>query len=122
LARKKKITLPDLEGQRLILPPSNRPHRMAINQALLDKNVNWEIAIEANGWELMIHFVNMGMGLTIVNSCCNISKKLMAIPIYDLPKQHYYIIRRKSDWERPMIKALCGILLKHGNDWKKQKE
>lgn len=117
LTKKKKIRLSDLEGQSLILPPNNRPHRMAINQALLSKDVDWEIAIEANGWELMIHFVALGMGLTIVNSCCRISNKLVAIPIHDLPKQHYYIIKRKTDWESPAIKTLCDSLLRHKNDW-----
>lgn len=118
LAKKNKIQLTDLEGERLILPPEHRPHRMVINQALLNKSVKWEIAIEAEGWELMIHFVALGMGLTIVNSCCKIPKGLTAIPIDGLPKQHYFIIRRISHWTSDAVNALCDDLLKHKNDWK----
>lgn len=119
LAKKKKIKLTHLEGERLILPPEQRPHRMVINQALLNRNVKWEIAIEADGWELMIHFVTLGMGLTIVNSCCRIPKGLVAIPMDELPKQHYFIIRRKSGWAPSAVNMLYDSLLVHKDNWKK---
>lgn len=118
LAKKKRIRLSDLKGERLILPPDHRPHRMVINQALMNKHVKWKIAIETDGWELMIHFVVMGMGLTIVNSCCRIPKGLVAIPLDELPEQHYFIIRRKSDWTPNAVKLLCDSLMTHRDDWK----
>ncbi len=118
LANKKKIKLTDLAEERLILPPEHRTHRMVINQALLNKNVKCKITIEAEGWELLIHFVAIGLGISIVNSCCRIPKGLVAIPIEELPKQQYYIIRRKSDWSPDAVSLLCKALLTHQDDWK----
>src|SRR5262249_38523208 len=70
LAKKRRVVLGDLAGARLIVPGPDRPHRAALSRALREAGVPWEVAVEANGWELMLRFVELGVGLAVVNACC----------------------------------------------------
>src|SRR5262249_61870972 len=70
LAEKRRLRLADLAGARLVVPGPDRPHRVALTRALREAGVPWEVAVEANGWELMLRFVELGVGLAVVNACC----------------------------------------------------
>ncbi len=119
LAKKRKLLLHDFRNQKLILPPAGRPHRVSIEQALLLKNVEAEISVEAEGWGLMMQFVKLGAGITVVNSCCNIPAPLVAIPIPELPKIEYSILERINDWRSIQAQKLIKILLVNRNKWKR---
>lgn len=119
LAKRRNLLLDDFSHQNLILPPAGRPHRIGIEQALLSKNIEAEISVEAEGWALMMQFVKLGAGITIVNSCCNIPASLVAIPIPELPKIEYLILERVNDWRSIQVEKLKKILVKNRNNWKK---
>ncbi|MBX9670018.1 MAG: LysR family transcriptional regulator [Candidatus Obscuribacterales bacterium] len=91
LADKLRVQLRDLEGCKLILPPGDRPHRQQLSAQLQSAGINWEVAVEASGWELMLHFARLGLGLTVVNSICTIPKGLVAKKLHGLPSVHYYL-------------------------------
>ncbi len=91
LALKSKVQLRDLEGSKLILPSGDRPHRQHLSAELQSAGVNWDVAMEAGGWELMLHFAKLGLGLTVVNSICAIPKGLVAKKLHGLPSVHYYL-------------------------------
>lgn len=80
LASYKRIRLKDLAGAKLIVPPQDRPHRQLVSTALQSAGIQWEVAVEASGWELMMHFVKLGLGMAIVNSCCAVPKGLIKKP------------------------------------------
>ncbi len=94
--KKKTVSLADLQGLSLVVPAIDRPHRQLIATHLQSAGVEWQVAVEANGWELMLHFVKLGLGCAIVNSICNIPSGLTAKKIVDLPQIHYSIIWRRS--------------------------
>jgi DNA-binding transcriptional LysR family regulator len=94
LARQRAVQLPDLAGARLVVPGADRPHRGLISRALRDAGVAWEVAVEANGWPLMLRFVELGVGLAIVNACCRLPPGLVARPVPALPRQRYHVLRR----------------------------
>jgi len=119
LSQKARISLRDLDGQQLILPPSNRPHRLMVEQALEQENVNWSLAVEAVGWELMIHFVRLGSGLAIVNECCKIPAGLVKKSLTMLPKLTYTIVTRKHGWYGQSVYLLRKTLLRFHDHWKK---
>ncbi|APR87604.1 LysR family transcriptional regulator YbhD [Minicystis rosea] len=96
LAKKRTIRLPDLAGARLVVAGAERPQRALITRALRDAAVPWEVAVEANGWPLMLRFVELGVGLAVVNACCRIPDGLVARPIPDLPRQRYHVLRRRG--------------------------
>jgi LysR family transcriptional regulator, low CO2-responsive transcriptional regulator len=97
LSRKKTLRLSDLAGAKLIVPPADRPHRQMLATALQSRGVKWEVAVEAGGWELMLHFAKLGVGLAIVNSFCRIPRGLVARPIRDLPQISYYVFHLKGN-------------------------
>ncbi|MEM7234424.1 MAG: LysR family transcriptional regulator [Planctomycetota bacterium] len=97
LAKRRAIQLRDLEGESLIVPPPGRPHRIALSRALRAEGIEWESAVETGGWELMLHFVRLGVGVAIVNDCCRIPRGLTAKPLRELPTVVYYTIQREQD-------------------------
>ncbi len=96
LARKRQLRLRDLAGQRLILPPAGRPHREQVVRALASAGVSVELAVEATGWELMLHFAELGVGLSVVNDICRIPRTLVAKPLPELPSLRYCLLERSG--------------------------
>ena len=72
LAKRRRIRLRDLDGLQLIVPPVGQPQRATLEQALSSAGVHWQVAVEATGWTLVLRFVELGLGLTVVNGCCEI--------------------------------------------------
>lgn len=120
-SKKKTVRLSDLEDEDLILPTSGRPHRLAIEQALANQHISANIVIEANGWEVILHFVKLGLGISIVNSCCNIPATMIALPIPELPSLTYHILERIHGWHNPAGSQLKSTLLKYKDYWKDNK-
>ncbi len=92
LAEHAELTVSDLDGVSLVLPPANRPHRKNVERALRSAEVNWTLAIEAEGWPLTLHFVTLGVGLSIVNGCVRPPTGFTSRPITDLPRVPYYAV------------------------------
>jgi len=94
LARRRRVRLADLDGETLIVPPDGAPQRTMLNQALQSAGVTWRAAVEATGWQLVLHFVTLGAGLTIVNGSCHLPRGLVAHPLAELPRVSYYALSR----------------------------
>ena len=107
LASRSKATLRDLAGLPLLLPPPERPHRQRLNLALLDAGVPVTVAAEVDGWDLMTHFVALGLGAAVVNGCVRPSEGVVAVPIQDLPEVRYWAV-----W-RPERDDLPGDVIEH---------
>ena len=60
-SKRSRLKLKDLAGERLVVPPPGRPHRQMLGALLQSEQVAWQVAMEANGWELMLSFVAMGL-------------------------------------------------------------
>ena len=109
LAKRRRLSLEDLEGASLIVPPIGRPHRTALARALLGAGVSWRVAVEVNGWELMVHFALLKMGLAIVNDFVRVPRGLVARPLRGLSAIPYQLLTR-PDEERPAAVELAAIL------------
>jgi LysR family transcriptional regulator, low CO2-responsive transcriptional regulator len=118
LARKRSIKLRDLQGARLIVPPPGRPHRAAITAALLAAGISWEPAVEASGWEPMLHFVALGVGIAVVNACCRLPRGLVARPLPELPRRAYSLIRRRDAALEGATAELRKVVLAHAETWR----
>lgn len=117
LANKRSLRLKDMAGASLIVPPAGRPHRTMISRMLQSEGVDWNVAVEVSGWELMLQFVQLGLGLAIVNACCRLPKGVVTRPMPELPSIHYSIfhLNRKLS---PPVKALKDALIANANAWK----
>jgi len=90
LARRDRVSLADLAGMDLVVPPAGRPHRRSLDRALLDAGVSWVPAAEADGWDLLAHLASLGIGATIVNGCVPPPDGMTAIPVTGLPAVRYW--------------------------------
>lgn len=116
-ASRRSIRLKDIAGAGLILPPEGRPHRTMLSQMLQSAQVHCDVAVEASGWELMLHLVRMGMGLAVVNACCRIPAGVVARPMPELPALQYLILSRREGVSGA-ASALKKNLLATANAWK----
>ncbi|MBX9567625.1 MAG: LysR family transcriptional regulator [Candidatus Obscuribacterales bacterium] len=113
LAGKRKLKLKDLQGQRLVVPPTDRPHRQMLSMLLQSSGVDWEVAVEASGWELMLKFVQLEFGLAVVNSSCSIPAGLIARKLSELPQVHYHLFYLKGEAASGPTRVLRDELLAH---------
>ncbi|MEV4311488.1 LysR family transcriptional regulator [Actinocrispum sp. NPDC049592] len=92
LAQREVVHVADLAGMRMVVPPAPRPLRMMLERAAA--GATWEVAVEAEGWPLMLHFVQLGVGAAVVNGC--VRTGLPNLPIVDLPAVPYYAVHRRG--------------------------
>jgi len=77
---------------------------------LQSAKVDWQVAVEASGWEVMLKFVQLGLGAAVVNSICTIPKGLVAIPVAGLPEIHYHAIHLKGSAKSGAAAALKKLI------------
>jgi DNA-binding transcriptional LysR family regulator len=118
LARRRRVDVADLEGARLVVPPDGRPLRAILGGALLTAGVRWEVAVEALGWPLMLHFVVLGAGLAVVNACCRLPAGVVARPVRGLPAAHYWLLRRRGP---AAVDELARAITANANGWRRRR-
>jgi len=106
LARRRSVKLADLAGASLVIPPQRRPHRVLLERALGAAGVDWTVAVEAEGWPLITHFVALGVGLAIVNGCVPAPSGLVARPVTDLPPVTYHLVHQPAALTDPRVAGL----------------
>jgi DNA-binding transcriptional LysR family regulator len=109
LAEHPALTVRDLAGVSLVLPPANRPHRRTVERALRAEEVPWELAIEAEGWPLTLHFVTLGVGLSIVNGCVHPPAGFTSREITDLPRIPYYAAHLPTHTDDRLAELLTAV-------------
>ena len=88
-----------------------------LSQMLQSAGVDWTVAVEASGWELMLHLVRLGMGLAVVeNACCRMPAGVSSRPVTELPSLQYFVFSRETKLS-PAAGALKQNLLNHANAW-----
>ena len=118
LAGRAQVRLKDLEDEALIVAPQGRPHRTMLNQLLMAAGVSWRVAVEAEGWELMLHFARLGVGLAVVNGCCHIPEGLTARPLRELPVIGYHVVHRPGGLDHTGAAMLKALLMRHKDQWR----
>lgn len=96
LARRHRVELSDLAEERLVLPPSGRPHRANLERALDAVGSSAEVVAEVDGWDLMAQFVRVDVGVAVVNGCVKPPSGVRAIPVSDLPTVRYWACWRPA--------------------------
>jgi DNA-binding transcriptional LysR family regulator len=117
LSHRRTVRLKDLDGATFIVPPAGRPHRMMLAELLQAHEVEWNIGVEASGWELMLHFVQLGLGIAVVNACCHLPPGVVSRPVPELPAIHYQVFHLQRTLAKP-VAELKHTLLSNANRWK----
>lgn len=118
LASRSRLKLKDLASERLVVPPSDRPHRQMLAALLQSHQVDWEVAIEASGWELILSFVSMGVGVAVINAHCKLPKGIITIPIPELPSLRYHCFHLRGLAKSQGVMRLRTLLVEHGDAWR----
>jgi LysR family transcriptional regulator, low CO2-responsive transcriptional regulator len=108
LACRGHLALTDLDGLDLVVPPAGRPHRRALERALLEAGASWRPAAEADGWDLLVHLASLGLGATVVNGCVPPPEGMAAVPVSGLPAVRYWAAWRPQRAER--VREFLGCL------------
>ena len=111
LARAGRVHLRDLAGERLIVPPPEARHRQTLTRVLGAAGVDWEIALEASGWPLMLEYVRIGVGLAIVNDICRLPAGTTAVPIPELPAIDYYLLEPAGRRRATHAESLRALII-----------
>jgi DNA-binding transcriptional LysR family regulator len=110
LARRRTISLRDLDGEALVVPPPPRPHRQALDRALRDAEVRWSPAVEAEGWQAMLGFVAVGLGIAIVNGCVRPPDPVVTRRVVDLPDVVYTALHRPGALDDARVSTVLDAL------------
>ncbi len=92
LARRKYLGPKDLDGLPLIVPPDPSPLRETIRVLLTRDGFRFTPVMDAEGWELAMHFAALGLGAAVVNACCQPPSGTRAISLHGFPTTTYYLI------------------------------
>lgn len=96
LLSERQVRLRDLNGLGLVVPPEGRPHRQSLERAFHASGVTWNVASEADGWDLIVHLVWLGVGAAVVNGSVPVPSPLRAVEIQDLPRVGYWLAWREQ--------------------------
>jgi DNA-binding transcriptional LysR family regulator len=118
LAARRQIHLSDLAQARLVVPPAGRPHRQMLALLLQSAQVPWEVAVEVAGWDRMLHFVRLGLGLAVVNSYCRLPKGVVGRPVPELPRLEFHLFHLREPGAAGEVARLKACLLEQRDSWK----
>jgi DNA-binding transcriptional LysR family regulator len=97
LARRERVTLEDISPCGLILPPRHLSTWRIVDLVFHKHGLDYQVVLEAGGWEVIKKFVELGLGVSIVTSICLTgSEKLAAIPVREyFPSRSYGAVMRR---------------------------
>lgn len=112
LAHKESIALDDIAPYGLILPPRHLSTWRIVDLVFRQHNVNYEVTLEAGGWEVIKKYVELGMGISIVTDVCLTGEdNLACIPLERFfPKRSYGIVLRRGKFLSPQAKRFLDVV------------
>ena len=100
LSKMNKISIQDIGKFGLILPPRHLSTWHIVKMVFAQHNVNFQVTLEAGGWEVIKRYVSLGQGISIVTDVCITEEdktKMHVIPVDQyFPKRSYGIVTRKG--------------------------
>lgn len=100
LAKLEQVTLEDIGKYGLVLPPSHFSSWSLIKMVFALNGVDYQVAVEAGGWEVIKSYVGLGLGVSIVTRLCITEKDQQRLAIVPLdkyfPSRKYGVVVRKG--------------------------
>lgn len=100
LAEIKDVTLGDISPHGLILPPRHLSTWRIVKMVFAQHNTNYNVTLEAGGWEVIKKYVKIGLGVSIVTDVCITGRDREELTVLPLdkyfPKRSYGIVTRKG--------------------------
>jgi LysR family transcriptional regulator, low CO2-responsive transcriptional regulator len=112
LARRRMLRAKDLVGEPSIAAPTGSPHRVMLDQLMRASGHELTVAVEAEGWELMLQFARYGLGLAVVNDFCPLPAGMVSVPLEGTPAVSYSLIDRPGMGSRGTA-SLRALIQEH---------
>jgi DNA-binding transcriptional LysR family regulator len=118
LAARPKVTIKDVAQYPLILPPQHLTTWRVVDYVFHKYGLNYRVALEAGGWEVIKRYVALGLGISIVTSICLSGKEdLAAIPFNRyFPQRTYGVVQRKGKLPSPQAARFVEMLKSRAAD------
>lgn len=98
LAKKQRVTLKDVAGYPLILPPKNLSTHNVVESVFAEHKLAHDVKLEVGGYDVIKRYVELGLGISIVMShCLSQADHLHAVSLRRyFPTRTYGVVLRKG--------------------------
>ena len=112
LAKKRHVNLEEIAPHGLILPPRHLSTWRIVDLVFQQHNLNYRVALEAGGWEVIKKYVELGLGISIVTSICITGQdKLAKIPLDRyFPERSYGVVLRQGKFFSPQARKFIELM------------
>jgi DNA-binding transcriptional LysR family regulator len=114
LADKQDIAIEDLSPYGLILPPQRLTTYRLVDLVFQKRQVPYTVAIEVGGWEVIKHYVAMGLGISIVTGICLTDEDRAHLAVRNMrryfPQRSYGVVMRKGKYLSAEARAFIDLI------------
>ena len=112
LAAMDKPSLKDISPYGLVLPPRHLSTWRMVDLVFRQHSLEYQVSLEAGGWEVIKRYVEAGLGISIVTDVCMTGREqIVAKPLTDyFPKRTYGPVIRRGKFLSPQAKAFLSLV------------
>ena len=112
LASLPQVTLEDIAPFGLVLPPRHLSTWRMVDLVFRQHNLNYRVALEAGGWEVIKAYVERGLGVSIVTDVCLTgNERLARIPLDRyFPRRSYGLVLRRGKFMSAQAKCFIKVI------------
>jgi len=114
LAKLRELRLEDLSPYGLILPPQRLTTYRLVDLIFQQRKVPFNVAIEVGGWEVIKHYVALGLGISIVTGICIGDDDHTRLAVRNMsayfPQRSYGIVVRKGKYLSGEARAFIDLV------------
>ncbi|MEA5445314.1 LysR family transcriptional regulator [Gammaproteobacteria bacterium AB-CW1] len=115
LAARDELSLDDISQYGLILPPRHLSTWRMVKSVFEQHELDYEVRLEAGGWEVIKKYVELNLGISIVTDIClDGSENLHVRPMGRYFKSRTYgVVTRRGKFLTPQAKAFIRLMDKN---------
>jgi len=117
LAKRKSVSILDVQGCDLILPPSESSSGRLLKMLFGLNGIDYKVVIEASGWEVIKNYVALGLGITVATQICigdHDKDKIAIIPLKQkYPDRKFGVLTRKGKALSLATQRFIEVLYQH---------
>jgi len=114
LAQQREVRLEDLSPYGLILPPQRLTTYRLVDLIFQQRKVPYRVAIEVGGWEVIKHYVALGLGISIVTGICIGEDDRNRLAVRNMsayfPQRSYGVVVRKGKYLSSEARAFIDLV------------
>lgn len=112
LAAKERYTLRELSAYPFILPPRHLSTWSTVDSVFKKHGLDYGVAMEVGGWEVIKKYVELGLGISVVMSICITGEEKLHVRSAReyFPNRTYGVVMRKGKILSPQAKRFIRLM------------